>query len=303
MIANQCACRHEIKTWPDWLDSNNFNTTLREGCCCNWPRFDMIRTRIKRGQNHSNTEYRNIIRYYLFGFGTLLHWMKNEMKCEKLDTAKTCPVVFFSTEQFFNVLIHKSGRTHNYQIMTECSCMVQAKTNAADCVCMFFKKDNMCQQHATCVNIKIQMNTMNVKMKPEKLRDCNLNLGCHWNGNPWLYWNRDPGNFLVGSWLGNGETAIKIFHEFWRYLFETDFQLCLRWCCTLTHKQKKWSWTTLQIWGCHPDDQASGLLYEHWSGLWIHWLFFTNISGYFWMMPVRDYILSWLEATNRWCIA
>lgn len=104
------------------------------------------------------------------------------------------------------------------------------------------------------------------------------------------------------SWLGNRETAIKIFHEFWRYLFETDFQLCLRWCCTLTHKTKEWRWTTLQIWGCHPDDQASGLLYEHWSGLWI----VTDSSlillyAYFWMMQLsRLYIvMGWIHCINR----
>ena len=53
MIANQCACRHEKETEPD---SNNLNKTLGERCCSNWPRFDMIRTRIKRGRNHSKNE-------------------------------------------------------------------------------------------------------------------------------------------------------------------------------------------------------------------------------------------------------
>lgn len=201
MIANQCACRHEIKTWPDWLDSNNFNTTLREGCCCNRPRFDMIRTRIKRGQNHSNTEYRNITRYNLFGFGTLLHWLKNEMKCEKLDTAKTCPVVFFLHWTIFQCLDPQKRQnaqlSNNDRMFMHGTC--KDKCSRLCLHCIFLKKNNMCQRHATCVNIKIQMNTMNVKIKPKKLCDCNLNLGCHWNGNPWLYWNRDPGNFLVGK--------------------------------------------------------------------------------------------------------
>ena len=72
-------------------------------------------------------KYRSIIRYNLVIFGTVLHWLKNLMKCEILDT-KNRSCCFFSTEQFFRVLIHNSGRTHNYQIMTKCSCMVQAIT-------------------------------------------------------------------------------------------------------------------------------------------------------------------------------
>ena len=172
-------------------------------------------------------------------------------------------VLFFPIEQFSNVLTHNSGTTHSYQIVEDSdSWKAQANTNAPDCV--FMSDENICHRHATCVNIKILMTAWTSKWNPKILCDCDLNLthGSIETGIRFFFW-RGNAMFQKKTWraryrLRNQKTAIKILHWVWK-IFEGVLQSCLKNGGTVRWHIKHKKWTIRQIWGCHPDNQASGL--------------------------------------------